>query len=156
MNKLILRKAKTQDLGAMLEIEQESFGIDAFNESQIRYLINRANSECVVCQIENKIVASMILLRRKNSSVIRLYSIVVSNNFRGVGIANKLIDYARDFALNNEMKSIVLEVRIDNTLAINLYKKNGFLKTKILSQYYKDGCDGLRMQLHNLRNFDSQ
>jgi ribosomal-protein-alanine N-acetyltransferase len=62
-----------------------------------------------------------------------------------VGIANKLIDYARDFALNNEMKSIVLEVRIDNTLAINLYQKNGFLKTKILSQYYKDGSDGLRM-----------
>lgn len=155
MNKLILRKAKPQDLDSMLKIEQESFGIDAFNKSQIRYLVNRANSECLVCEIENKIVASMILLRRKNSSVLRLYSLVVSPGYRGLGIARVLLDNATKIAIDNNMNAIVLEVRIDNIPAIKLYEKNGYSKIKILPNYYKDGSNGLRMQLHNLRNFDS-
>ncbi|MHA1301293.1 MAG: GNAT family N-acetyltransferase [Candidatus Helarchaeota archaeon] len=42
-------------------------------------------------------------------------------------------------------KEIILEVRVSNTPAINLYKKNSFNIVKTLSHYYKDGEDAYLM-----------
>ena len=45
------------------------------------------------------------------------------------------------------MYSIVLEARISNVTAINLYSKLGFRTIGSLRAYYRDGEDGVRMQL---------
>ncbi len=37
--------------------------------------------------------------------------------------------------------SIVLEVRVDNEVAISLYEKVGFGVVKTLKSFYGDGCD---------------
>ena len=41
--------------------------------------------------------------------------------------------------------AITLEVRTSNTDARRFYKRNGFVETDILPQFYRDGGDGVRM-----------
>ena len=41
--------------------------------------------------------------------------------------------------------SVVLEVRTTNEDARRFYRRNGFMETDILRNYYRDGGDGVRM-----------
>ena len=51
-----------------------------------------------------------------------------------------------DIVRNYGVAEFVLEVRVSNTAAINLYDKaNGYEKIKILSHYYRDGEDAFYM-----------
>lgn len=60
--------------------------------------------------------------------------IAVRDDYRRKGIAQKLLD----FCLNNNFESVSLEVRADNSAAINFYLKNGFEKVSIRDKYYGD------------------
>jgi [ribosomal protein S18]-alanine N-acetyltransferase len=146
MNNLIIRKAVGLDSKKILEIEQDSFGFDAFNLSQIKYLINKACSDFMVVLSNDDIVASIVLLKKSNSRGIRLYSLAVSANHRGKGVAQLLLNHTFSLAVSKKYEFITLEVRCDNITAITLYKKNGFCETKILKEYYKDASDALQMR----------
>lgn len=60
--------------------------------------------------------------------------IAVRDDYRRKGIAQKLLD----FCLNNNFESVSLEVRADNSAAINFYLKNGFEKVSTRDKYYGD------------------
>ena len=47
--------------------------------------------------------------------------------------------------INKVHKDITLEVREDNTYAIKVYEKNGFIKTATRKGYY-NGVDGILME----------
>lgn len=66
--------------------------------------------------------------------------IAVRDDYRRKGIAQKLLD----FCLNNNFESVSLEVRADNSAAINFYLKNGFEKVSIREKYYGN-VDGYLM-----------
>ena len=54
-------------------------------------------------------------------------------------------DYLLKKMIDKVQKSITLEVKETNTVAINLYKKNGFKKVAIRKNYY-DNIDGILMK----------
>ena len=60
---------------------------------------------------------------------------------RNCGKGNILLNYL----INHIKKDITLEVREDNTPAIKLYLKNGFIKKAIRKGYY-NGVDGILME----------
>ena len=62
--------------------------------------------------------------------------IAVSLECRGHGIASKLLDFAINNMVQNGVYSVSLEVESDNTPAINLYLKHGFIKKAIRKNYY--------------------
>ena len=70
--------------------------------------------------------------------------IAVSLEFRGHGIASKLLDYALSDMIKSGASSVSLEVETDNIAAINLYLKHGFLKKAIRKNYYGNN-DGYLM-----------
>lgn len=61
--------------------------------------------------------------------------IIVDEKYRNHGIATKLLNYVIE---NNNISNITLEVRESNVIAINFYEKNGFKKTAIRKNYYKN------------------
>lgn len=65
----------------------------------------------------------------------------VESIYRNCGKGNLLLNYL----INYVKKDITLEVREDNTPAINIYLKNGFVKTAIRKGYY-NGVDGILME----------
>ena len=64
---------------------------------------------------------------------------------RGKGIGDKLLKYLIEKYKNSDIKNITLEVKEDNIVAINLYKKYGFQKVSTREKYY-DGINGLLME----------
>lgn len=64
---------------------------------------------------------------------------------RGKGIGDKLLKYLIEKYQDTDIKNITLEVKEDNIVAINLYKKYGFKKVSTREKYY-DGINGLLME----------
>ncbi len=60
-------------------------------------------------------------------------------------IGSKLMEYLFKELEDNSVTEITLEVRIDNTKAINLYKKYGFIEVGKRVGYYQ-GIDGILMK----------
>ena len=72
-------------------------------------------------------------------------NIYVLREFRGNGIASKMLQFVIDEGLNKKINNITLEVNSKNTSASALYHKYGFKKVAIRSGYYS-GTDGILME----------
>ena len=72
-------------------------------------------------------------------------NIYVLREFRGNGIASKMLQFVIDEGLNKKINNITLEVNSKNTSAIALYHKYGFNEVAIRSGYYS-GTDGILME----------
>lgn len=101
-------------------------------------IYNNPFARIFVYFVDNKIVGyiyySVIYDR------IELNQIEVLFEYRNKGIATILMEKLLEEALD-----ITLEVRIDNEIAINLYRKFGFEKVAIRKGYY-NGVDGILME----------
>lgn len=64
--------------------------------------------------------------------------------FRKQGISQKLLNYALNKIIRENCISVSLEVDKNNSAAINLYLKNGFVKAAVRKNYY-NGQDAYLM-----------
>ncbi|PLY06990.1 MAG: N-acetyltransferase [Arcobacter sp.] len=136
-----IEKANINDVKELLFIEKELFSNDSFALSRASFGYHIKNNTLYKLEIDNKIVAYLLWLKRKN--YYRLYSLAILKKFQGRGLAKSLLE----FSLSNlEKDCFELEVRVSNIVAIKLYEKFGFKKVKILEKYY-DEEDGLKMRL---------
>ncbi|MHA1821414.1 MAG: GNAT family N-acetyltransferase [Promethearchaeota archaeon] len=75
-----------------------------------------------------------------------LVSIAVLDGYKHMGIGTKLIAESIKYLIEYNASELILEVRVSNINAINLYeKKFNFKKIKILNGYYRDGEDAYFM-----------
>jgi len=129
----------------MLYLEESGFGEDRFSPQQVKYLINKARSTPYVIECEKKIAGAAIMLWRKNSSIGRLYSIVIDPKWHGKGLGSALLEECELAAEKHKCTRIMLEVRADNVRGIALYEKFGYLRAGIIKGYYFDGMNALKM-----------
>lgn len=145
MKKSVLRRARASDIDGILALEQHFPG-DRMSRASLRRLL-RVTSACLwVISAERCIVAALVLLTRRGSSVARIYSVVVDPAQRGLGLGHRLVEVAERGARAVGCSAISLEVREDNTAARALYAKLGYLEQRRLPGYYEDGADGLRLR----------
>jgi len=74
-------------------------------------------------------------------------NIAVTPEYQGKQLGKMLLHAIMTWAWANEMNHLTLEVRAGNTVAINLYKKTGFVETGIRPGYYSGNEDALIMWL---------
>ncbi|RHZ67553.1 peptide alpha-N-acetyltransferase MAK3 [Aspergillus thermomutatus] len=74
--------------------------------------------------------------------------LAVREEYRGRGIATKLVRMAIDAMIERDADEIVLETEITNTAAIKLYERLGFLRSKRLHRYYLNGNSAYRLVLY--------
>ncbi|MEM5527263.1 GNAT family N-acetyltransferase [Gammaproteobacteria bacterium AS21] len=67
-----------------------------------------------------------------------LNDLFVAANTRRLGVARKLMDAAKDFALNAEINGLSLETALDNVNAQALYQSLGYQKETGFYNYYLD------------------
>lgn len=140
-----VRAANAEDLESILAIESASFASDAFSRRQLRYLLTKAKGVVFVAQQANRIVGYISILARAGQKRCRIYSLAVSEDARGQGVADSLIDAAVFFALQAGFKEISLEVASKNLAAYALYSKKGFTRSAVKQAYYANGDDAYRM-----------
>lgn len=138
------------DLDALWRLEHESFDDDdKFNRRQLRYLLGCPRASTHLVRVDGKVVASAVLLRRRTriGVVGRLYSLCVASAHRGKGLGRLLLGDVIAACRREGISRLRLEVRADNTPAIALYSKAGFVVEDHLAEYYGPMADGLKMRL---------
>lgn len=146
MSKAKIEKATRAHLTEICELEQLCFDAEAFSRRQLLYLMTKAKSEFLLTRNDGEISAYMILLKKKNSFGMRLYSIAVSPKFRGQGLGQLLLDEALRRAAATGFKYLTLEVSEQNKAAVGLYLRQGFEVFGERLAYYKDGSKALLMR----------
>lgn len=101
-----------------------------------------------------KIVLSILFFKKQdNKKQLLMDGIVVNNNCRGMGIGGALITKLVEFANENKMSTIKLDV-IDHNPAKKLYIRNGFVKTNHIKNLkivkYLIGVGGLTTMVKTL------
>lgn len=140
-----MRKVNIEDIDQLVRIEHEAFSSNDFpiNEKLFRLLIN--NNRCTLfgAIVDSNIAGYICLIRGKKAVLI--YSVAVSEKYRGKGIGTKLLEAAEKFALDSGLDVIQLEVRC-NSRAVELYQRRGYSVKKIKIKYYSDGENAYSME----------
>lgn len=138
-----IAKVEPEDIPYLVTLEEQFFSSDRISRRQFRYLTNKANSIVVKAVHSKIIVGYMILLKRKKSSRLRIYSIGVALSTRRQGVAKAMLAYAEDMAAKHHCSQLTLEVCDQNSSAIQSYYKAGFYQYGLKNNYYEDGSTAL-------------
>ena len=140
------RLANSSDLAELNTLEQQLFAGDRISPRQMKRFLQSSQAMLFVADSGKGLAGYALLLFHQGTQLSRLYSIAVKPDFRGRGIAQSLLGQCERAALDQGVNTLRLEVREDNTSAINFYQKMGYQLLKFLVHYYDDLCDGRRMQ----------
>ena len=72
-----------------------------------------------------------------------ILNIATREEFKNKGVASALINFVFKLAKQRKFKSVWLEVRCSNNVAIHLYQKLGFQQLYIRKNYYSNGEDAI-------------
>ena len=119
---------------------------EIFSDENIKKIINENLS--FKCSIINKNkdkkeeeeIISVVLLTKKEKNIL-IFLIKVKKEYRRKGIGSRIIkesiENAKSFFKNkNEEIYFSLHVNLNNTIALNMYKKLGFVIDKYLENFY--------------------
>lgn len=141
-----LRSADITDLAAMLALEQACFTDDAQSPRSMVHLLKRAHAETRVIDDGDGLAAYAMVLFRRRSAVVRLYSIAVAPAAQGRGLGRRLLVDACQRAQASGYTIMRAEARLSNRASRSLFKASGFVETGCLANYYAGGEDGVRME----------
>ena len=88
--------------------------------------------------IDDNVVGTVAMIRSEDR-IYELAKMTVDINYRGNGVANKLMDQCLDYAINNNAQQIYLITNDTLVIARNLYDKYGFKEVKLDSDKYLRG-----------------
>ena len=147
---VIVRRAKRADVDEMVKVY-----LDCFHGMRDPNLVRKwfecnfnayPRMQYFVAELDGKVVGyiAIMSLSREEAKII---SFAVRKKFRGKGIGKKLLKAAIERCKERGKKKILLEVRVSNFVAQNLYKKMGFKIIDIIPNYYTNGEDAYLMAL---------
>ena len=138
--------ATTKDVDRLAALEIDLFRTDRCSKKSLRYLIQHAHVIVARQQDTLEIVGYAVLLGRKNSRKMRIYSFGIVAAARNRGLAGKMIAALEEIVTNSHCHMLTLEVSDCNTAAVNLYKKHGFQQYGFRLGYYEDGGHAILMR----------
>lgn len=132
----MIREADKSDLKQILElylflhetgIPQESEHLQATWNN----IINDANHHLIVCEMEGKIIASLVCVIIPNlTRNVRPYAfvenVVTHKDYRNKGYATACLNYARQIAEENNCYKIMLLTGSKKEATLNFYKNAGY------------------------------
>lgn len=135
------------DVDQLVALEIDLFKTDRCSKKSFRYLIRRAHVIVVKKRGDSAEIAGYaILLGRKNSRKMRIYSFGISSAARGDGLAGRLLEVLENIVRDRKCTMLTLEVSDSNVAAIGLYRKHGFSQFGFRLGYYEDGGHAILMR----------
>lgn len=129
-----LRDMKASDIPDIMQIEKECFN-EPWTADNFLYELRKKVAHNWVVLCDNKPCAYMCFW--EIGSELQLNNIAVRKDVRRQGIAQKLLDRMIQYASDQHIKSITLEVSEQNRTAIKFYDKQGFKQIGIRPLYYE-------------------
>jgi ribosomal-protein-alanine N-acetyltransferase len=116
-----------------------------YTKHTFSYLLSQSNALCFQVLTAEKRMAGFLCVLVGEDGIAHITTIGVAPEHRRRGLAGRLLDQLDQVLIEKGVASIVLEVRVGNVAAQQLYKSCGFSITQRLSGYYNDGEDGFLM-----------
>lgn len=137
-----INRALLGDLDNILIIENECFSTPWHRENFV-YELGNPLAEFYVYKKGGVAVGYLSFWTLDDE--IHIGNIAVLKEHRGKGIGKALLKFLLNLSKKRKIGKITLEVRAQNTVAINLYKSMGFVEEGIRKGYYDDGEDAIIM-----------
>jgi ribosomal-protein-alanine N-acetyltransferase len=138
-----IEKLTTHHINLILPIEIESYP-DPWNYSHFLYEVYNPHSKSFVALSENNLVIGYLITHHIIDTIFVL-NLAVDSKYRKMGIASRLLHYLVNFAENEKVIKIDLEVRKTNENALSLYRKEQFETIGERKNFYSDGEDAIIM-----------
>lgn len=134
-----LFKLEDRDVEAMLAIEEKAY---VFPWTRGNFLDSVASGHDLVgLRVRSKsddegshLVAYLIAMQVLDE--IHLLNLAVENSHQGKGLGKHLLNHLIDLAYQRSCSSILLEVRVSNRRAIDVYQVEGFVEIGRRKNYY--------------------
>ncbi|MFL6373188.1 MAG: ribosomal protein S18-alanine N-acetyltransferase [Pyrinomonadaceae bacterium] len=114
---------------------------DNYTKHTFNYLLNepRTLSYRLVTDTGDMAAFAFVMINDRNSA--HLTTIGVAPEHRRRGLATRLLDHIENALRAKEVGTIMLEVRVGNAEAQELYRRLGYFVVQRISRYYNNGED---------------
>ncbi len=146
-----LRRASTDDLGAIMQLESGTFGTDAWSDDAM--LSDLKNPQCYYLVAERVGFPGVVdgyagLFAPQGATECDIQTIAVAKDARRGGLGRTLMQSLIGEARRRGAGQVFLEVRADNPGAQHLYETLGFEQIAVRVAYYQpDGVDANVMRI---------
>lgn len=144
---ITIRHMFEYDMDDVFDVERMSFKIP-FGRTLITNLYLGAPELCFVVLDSDEIVGFLLGGYTALPKQSHILSIAIKEDVRGKGYGKKLLRHFIDNCTKFAYTSVKLEVKIDNTRAIQLYEEEGFHIDSKIRKYYEDNTDAYVMIKH--------
>jgi ribosomal-protein-alanine N-acetyltransferase len=142
-----VRTAGPDDVPAVLGLEADCLGEDAWSEGLVRegILGNLPTVTYLVAESAGVVVGHAVTSAA--GDIAELQRIAVVGHHRRTGVASALLVGVVDAASRTEADRLLLEVREDNRGALAFYAGQGFVEIDRRPRYYADGTTAVVLRL---------
>jgi len=141
----VILRASEEDLAALVSLECDLFGRDAWSESSWIDELLAANRLVLVLTHDAGAVIGYAVTARVGE-VVDLLRIGVAVQHQRKGLASELLAELLREARAEGVHRVLLEVSATNLAAVEFYRAHGFVTIDRRSAYYRNGADALVMQ----------
>ncbi|HJB27524.1 MAG TPA: ribosomal protein S18-alanine N-acetyltransferase [Candidatus Blautia faecavium] len=132
---MILREMLVEDLDKVMEIEEDLFAVPWTKEGYFTFL-TRKDAMFLVVEEKGEILGYCGLLMVLDEGDVT--NVAVKRDRQREGIGNFLMESMLRLAYEQGIRTVHLEVRAGNSVAVRLYERLGFVKDGIRKGYYTD------------------
>ena len=137
-----VRRLRLADLNRIMEIERASFGDEAYDRNLFAEYFHTCGELFLVLVRRGNICGYMLTCIRPRPEIV---SLAVQPGERRKGAARLLLESTIRRLRRRQVGRLNLMVRVKNRAARKFYVKHGFVKIRVVRQYYEDGTDGFLM-----------
>jgi ribosomal-protein-alanine N-acetyltransferase len=148
VDSFVFRFMKEEDIDQILEIEHASFTTPWSREAFYNEINNNKFAVYIVIEDDKKIVGycgAWIVIDEAHVT-----NVAVLPDYRGKKLGEALMRNIMSVAREMGAKSMTLEARVSNQVALSLYRKLGFQNGGIRKNYYSDNQEDALVMWVNL------
>ena len=140
---MIIRKWEYKDILRISQIEAECFPQEPWSFQMLASSFDTDSFHGVLAQDGDEIIGYGGITVASDTADIA--NVAVTEPYRHSGVGTAVIGELLRVAASYGAKKVFLEVRVSNSIAMELYLKNGFKGAYARTRYYSDGEDCLVM-----------
>ena len=129
-----IRTLRFEDIDALARIESESFSMP-WSKQDFEGLLQRDYCYYLVALVDGEVAGCCGYTKSFEEG--NIDNVVVAPRFRGLGIAQKMLESLIVRGEAAGVEAFTLEVRVSNEVAIHVYEKMGFRSEGIRPRFYE-------------------
>ncbi|MFX1320813.1 MAG: GNAT family N-acetyltransferase [Promethearchaeota archaeon] len=147
-----IKDVNLRDLRSISNLEHQIFKENAFSKKLVEKLIqqNTLFLKLEDGKIIKKLIGFIVVIKDREDQA-NIINFLIHPQFQNKGYGTLLLqETIKRIKRLKDIKKIVLNVQVNNYIAIKLYEKFNFQKnTKIIENYYQSGENAYLMELSN-------